>query len=127
MNKARTPARLIYGLLWLVFGLNFFFNFLPQPADAMPEAAMKFLGGLMAAPYFMPLVKVTEIAVGIMLLANIAVPLALVVISPIVLHILLFHTILAPSGAAIALVMTAFNVFLGIAYWNQFKPLFKKA
>lgn len=127
MNKARTPARLIYGLLWLVFGLNFFFNFLPQPADAMPEAAMKFLGGLMAAPYFMPIVKVTEIVVGLMLLANIAVPLALVVISPIVLNILLFHTILAPAGAPIALAMTAFNVFLGIAYWNQFKPLFKKA
>ncbi|MFM6930474.1 MAG: acyltransferase [Bdellovibrio sp.] len=126
MNKAKTAARLIYGLLWVVFGLNFFLHFLPQPAEVMPEAAMKFLGGLMAAPYFMPMVKVTEIVVGIMLLANIAVPLALILISPIVVNILLFHTVLAPASPGIALAVTALNVFLGIAYWNSFKPLFKK-
>ncbi|MDG0815523.1 acyltransferase [Bdellovibrio svalbardensis] len=124
MKKAAVGARLIFGLLWLVFGLNFFFHFLPQPPPS--EAGLKFLSGLMAAPYFFMLLKVTEIAVGVMLLANIAVPLALVVISPIVIQILLYHTVLDTSGAGIALVMTAFNLFLGIAYFQSFKPLFKK-
>lgn len=124
MKKAALAARIIFGLLWIIFGLNFFFHFLPQPPP--PEAGLKYLGGLMAAPYFFPLLKVTEIVVGVMLLANIAVPLALVVISPIVIQILLYHTILDPSGAALAIVMTALNLFLGIAYLNSFKPLFKK-
>ncbi|QDK38975.1 acyltransferase [Bdellovibrio sp. NC01] len=124
MKKAALAARIIFGLLWVIFGLNFFFHFLPQPPP--PEAGLKFLSGLMAAPYFFPLLKVTEIVVGLMLLANIAVPLALVVISPVVIQILLYHTILDPSGAALAIVMTALNLFLGIAYLNSFKPLFKK-
>lgn len=125
MNKATTAVRLIFGLLWLVFGLNFFFHFLPQPPP--PEAGLKYLGGLMAAPYFFPVLKVTEIVVGLLLLANIAVPLALVVISPVVIQILLYHTVLDLSGAPVALLMTVLNLFLGIAYWNSFKPLFKKA
>ena len=125
MNKATTAARIIYGLLWVIFGVNFFLNFLPQPPP--PEQAMKFLGGLMAAPYFFPVMKLLEIILGLMLLANIATPLALVLISPVVVQILLFHTILAPAGAPLALLMTALNLFLGIAYWNNFKPLFKKS
>ncbi len=124
MKKAAVAARLIFGFLWVVFGLNFFFHFLPQPPP--PEAGLKFLSGLMAAPYFFVLLKVTEIAVGVMLLANIAVPLALVLISPIVIQILLYHTVLDPSGAPIALLITVLNLFLGIAYWQNFKPLFKK-
>ncbi|MBO9666807.1 MAG: acyltransferase [Bdellovibrio sp.] len=126
MNKLKTPARLIYGLLWVIFGLNFFFHFLPMPQQQMSEAAGTYMTGLAAASYFFPLLKVTEVVVGLLLLANIAVPLALVVISPIVLQILLYHTILVPDGAPIAIAMTVLNLFLGIAYWNNFKPLFKK-
>lgn len=124
MSKATTAARVIYGLLWVVFGLNFFFHFLPQPPP--PEAGMKYLSGLMAAPYFFPLLKTTEVVVGALLLANIAVPLALVVISPIVIQILLYHTVLDTAGAPVALLVTALNLFLGIAYWKNFKPLFKR-
>src|SRR5438445_11925306 len=104
MKKTALAARLIFGLLWLIFGLNFFFHFLPQPPP--PEAGLKFLSGLMAAPYFFLLLKMTEIAVGVMLLANIAVPLALVLISPVVIKILLYHTVLDQSRAQIALSMT---------------------
>lgn len=124
MKKAALVARLIYGLMWLVFSLSFFFHFLPQPPP--PESGLKFLSGLMAAPYFFPVLKLTELTVGILLLANIAVPLALVLISPIVIQIFLYHTFLDLSGAPVAVALVAFNVFLGIAYWANFKPLFKK-
>jgi uncharacterized membrane protein YphA (DoxX/SURF4 family) len=124
MNKAKTVARIIFGLLWVVFGLNFFFHFLPQPPP--PEAGMKFMMGLMANPYFFPLMKTIEIAVGVALLANIAVPLALVVIAPITVNIILYHGVLDPAGIAPALLMVILNVFLGIAYFNSYKPLFKK-
>lgn len=125
MNKAKMAARIVFGLLWLVFGLNFFFNFLPaQPPP--PEEGMKFLGGLMANPYMFPVIKTIEVVVGIMLVANIAVPLALVVIAPITVNIILFHAVLAPVGTAPALLMLILNVFLGVAYFNSYKPLFKK-
>lgn len=125
MNKAKTAARIVFGLLWLIFGLNFFFNFLPaQPPP--PEEAMKFLGGLMANPYMFPTIKSLEIIVGLMLVANIAVPLALVLIAPITVNILLFHAVLAPAGMGVTLLMVILNVLLGIAYFNSYKPLFKK-
>ncbi|KYG66079.1 hypothetical protein AZI86_03160 [Bdellovibrio bacteriovorus] len=125
MNKAKTAARIVFGLLWLIFGLNFFFNFLP-PQPPVPEEAMKFLGGLMANPYMFPTIKSLEIIVGLMLVANIAVPLALVLIAPITVNILLFHAILAPAGMGVTLLMVILNVFLGVAYFNSYKPLFKK-
>ena len=124
MNKASTAARIIFGLLWVVFGVNFFLHFIPQPPP--PEEGMKFLSGLMANPLFFPLMKVIEIAAGVMLLANIAVPLVLVVLAPITVNILLYHTVLDPAGAGVAIVMTLIHVFLGYAYFNSFRPLFRK-
>ena len=125
MSKARTAARLIFGLMLVVFSINFFFPFIPQPPP--PEQAMKYLGGLMAAPYFFPVLKVTELVVGILLLTNIAVPLALVVIAPIIVQIFLFHTILAPAGAPLAILLVFLEAFLGFAYFNYYRPLFKRA
>lgn len=127
MNKAKMATRIVFGLLWIIFGLNFFLNFMP-PQPPPPEAAMKFFTGLMANPHFFLILKVTEIAVGVMLVANLAVPLALVVIAPITGNILLYHAVLdaAPAGLGIALLMTALNVVLGVAYFDRFKPLFKR-
>lgn len=85
------------------------------------------MAGLMANPYFFPLVKVTEIAVGLMLLLNLAVPLALVIIAPVTLNIFLYNVVLSPSGTGLALAMVALNLILGILYFNSFKPLFKKS
>lgn len=124
MNKAKTAARIIFGLLWVIFGLNFFFQFLPAPPP--PELGMKFLGGLMTNPYFFPLMKTIEIASGILLLTNIAVPLALILVAPITVNIMLYHGVLAPEGAGLAILMIVLNVFLGIAYFNSYKPLFKR-
>lgn len=124
MNKARTAARIIFGLLWVVFGVNFFLHFLPQPPP--PGAGMNFLSGLMANPYFFPLMKAVEIAGGVLLLANVAVPLVLVVLAPITVNILLYHAVLDPAGMGLTIAMVLIHAFLGYAYFNSFRPLFKK-
>lgn len=125
MNKAKTVTRILFGVLWLVFGLNFFFNFLP-PQPPAPEEAMKFLGGLMANPYMFPVIKILEIAVGLLLVTNIAVPLALIVIAPITVNIALYHFVLDPAGMAPAVLVLVLNLFLGYAYWDRFQSLFKR-
>lgn len=124
MEKARTAVRVIFGLMWVVFGVNFFLHFIPQPPP--PDEAMKFLSGLMANPIFFPFMKVIEITFGVLLLANVAVPLALVVLAPITLNIFLYHVVLDPAGAGMAVAMVAIHVFLGYAYFNNFRPLFKR-
>ena len=121
--KVALGARIILGLIFFVFGLNGFLNFIPQPP--LPEAAMGYMGGLMAAGYFFPVLKATETICGLLLLANVATPLVLVILAPIVLQILLFHTILAPAGAPMAIALLVLGVIVAKSRWESFKPLFK--
>jgi hypothetical protein len=114
-------ARYLLGLILLVFGLNGFLNFLPMPP--MPEAAGAFMGALVSSGYLMMLVKATEVLVGVALLANRYVPLALVVLMPISINIVLFHAFLAPAGIAPAALVFVLNAFLMYAYRGYYQPL----
>ena len=57
MKIATHVARFFQGAVFLVFGLNGFFNFIQLPP--MPEAATDFLGALVKTGYLMTLVKAT--------------------------------------------------------------------
>lgn len=115
--------RMLLGLIYFVFGLNFFFPFLPEQRH--PEgAAGAYLGGLLQSGYFFPLLKSVEVIAGLLLLIGSFVTLALVVLAPISLHILLFHTVLAPAGAPIGILILVLHIYLAYAYRDQYKALF---
>ncbi len=121
LSKAPTAARVVLGLSFLVFGLNGFFHFIPQPPPA--GGALAFLGGLASASYFFPLLKGTEVLAGAFLLSNRFVPLALTVLAPVLVNIAAFHLFLAPSGAGLALGLVALEVFLAWAYRGAFRAV----
>ena len=75
-----TAGRVLMGLLFLVFGLNGFLNFLPQPKTPMPEGAVAFAEAMMKTGYLFPLIMGTQLIVGVLLLSNRFVPLALALI-----------------------------------------------
>jgi hypothetical protein len=114
-------ARIVFGLVLVVFGLNGFLQFLPQPAP--PEAAGKFAGALFATGYMFPLIKGVEVVVGALLLSNRFVPLALALIAPNVVNILLFHIFLAPGGIGLALIVLALELYLAWAYRDAYAPM----
>lgn len=122
--KATTIARWILGLIFFIFGLNGFLNFLPQPQ--LPPGAMAYLGGLLSAGYFFPVLKATEVLVGLFLLAGVAIPVALVVLAPISIQIFLFHAFLTPglSNLVLPVVILALHVTAASAYWHLYLPLF---
>jgi uncharacterized membrane protein YphA (DoxX/SURF4 family) len=120
---APAAARIVLGLLFFVFGLNGFFDFIPRPSTPPPPQAMTFIGALLSSGYMFPLIKGTEVVAGVALLSNRFVPLALTVLAPIVLNILLFHTILAPSGAAIAFLVLGLELYLAWAHRERFAPM----
>jgi putative oxidoreductase len=106
-------ARLLLGLIFVVFGLNGFLNFLsmgPMPAGL----AGQFIGALFLSHYFW-VVAALQIVGGVLLLLNRFVPLALVLLGPIIVNILLYHLFLNPAGIALAIVVTIlwFIVFYG--------------
>lgn len=128
--KAIAPkaARILLGLIFFVFGLNGFLNFIPQP-ESLPENMQTFMTGMMVTKYFFPLVKGTEVVCGALLLANAFVPLALVVLAPIVLNIFFVHVFMAPEGMPIALVIGALMIYLSFfakPYSDKILALFRK-
>jgi putative oxidoreductase len=128
--KAKLPliARILLGLIFFVFGLMGLLNLIPPPPD-LPEALMTFNKGLMASVYFMPFLKLTETICGLLLLTGWFVPLALVVLAPIVLNIFLVHAFLAPSGLVLAIIIGLLMIYLSFfaePYSNTIKQLFKK-
>lgn len=126
-SKLATGSRYLLGLIYFVFGLNGFLQFIPAP-PTMPEGAMAFMGGMMAAPYFFPVLKGTEVICGALLLGGFAVPLALVILAPITLQIFLFHSFMTPGleNVIMPVVMIALHVLAATTYWDLYKPLFKK-
>src|SRR4051794_788504 len=104
-KKIALGARLLLGLVFVVFGLNGFFMFIAVPP--MAEPAQRFMGAIMATGYLLPLVKVLEIVGGLLLLSGRYVPLALLLLGPVLVNILCFHLFLDFSGALPAIVFTA--------------------
>ena len=116
-------ARILLGLVFFVFGLNGFLNFIPQPKDAMPPGAMAFFGALMATGYMLRLIMGTQVIVGVLLLTNRFVPLALALIAPVIVNIVAFHAFLAPAGLVIASVVLALELYLAWSYRRCFSPM----
>lgn len=120
LRHAPTAARILLGLIFVVFGLNGFLGFIPLPPHE--GAAAEFMGGLAAAGYFFPLLKVTEIVVGLALLANRFAPLALVILAPITINIVAFHS-LAPAGLPLALLIVGLQGGLAWHFRAAYRPL----
>ena len=106
-------ARILLGLIFVVFGLNGFLNFLSM--GPMPTGlAGQFISALVLSHYFW-VVAALQIIGGALLLLNRFVPLGLVLLGPVIVNILLYHVFLNPSGTVVATVVTIlwFIVFYG--------------
>src|ERR1043166_1936566 len=104
MRTASTIARYLAGVIFLVFGLNGFLNFIPLPPPG--GIAGQFMGVLYVSHYLWVIFAFQVIA-GVLLLVNRYVPLAVAVLAPIIVNILTFHALMAPSGLPLALFVTA--------------------
>jgi putative oxidoreductase len=116
-------SRLLLGFIYLVFGLDYFLHFIPyQPLHTGKTGA--FIAGLKGIGYFYPMIKVIQIAGGLSLLFNRYAPFFAVVLFPISLNVLLFHTILVPSGWLMGVTLMAPNVLLGYGYRKYYSGMF---
>jgi putative oxidoreductase len=108
-------ARILLGLICVVFGLNGFLNFLSM--GPMPTGlAGQFIGALAASHYFW-VVAAVQVAGGALLLVNRFVPLALVLLGPIIVNIISYHVFLNHTGAGPAVLVTI--LWLIVFYGNR--------
>jgi uncharacterized membrane protein YphA (DoxX/SURF4 family) len=116
-----TIARVLTGLVWVIFGLNGFLHFLPLPP--MGPRAGAFMGALAATGYMFPLIKGVEVVAGALLLCNRYVPLALTLLAPGLVNILAFHLFLEPSGLPLPVILLALEIYLARKYRYAFRPM----
>ncbi len=113
MKIAFIVARYLLGLGFLIFGLNGFFYFIPQPP--LPKGpALDYLTVMIATHYMVPVSALQTIS-GLLLLINRWVPLALTFLGPILVNILLFHSLMQPAGLPIAFV---FVLLWAVVVWS---------
>jgi len=118
-------VRIVLGLLFVVMSANAYLGFMPMPP--MNEQSMAFISALIQSAYLWPLLKLTEFVAGALLLANRYVPLALVLLAPIVLNIFFFHLALdgSPRGVIMGTVILAMTVYLARENKDAYESLLK--
>ena len=115
-------ARLLLGLIFLVFGLNGFLNFLSM--GPMPTGLAGQFIGAMAQSHYLLVVAGLQLVGGGLLLVNRFVPLALVLLGPVIVNILLYHLFLNMSGIGPAIVVTILWFIVFYAHRQYFSGIF---
>src|SRR5258706_5810920 len=122
MRIVTTIARYLAGVIFLVFGLNGFLNFIPLPP---PEGiAGQFMGALYASHYLWVIFGFQLVA-GVLLLVNRYVPLAVAMLAPVIVNILSFHALMAPSGLPLALFVAVLWAVIFVDVRRAFAGLFQ--
>ena len=113
-------ARVLLGLLFLVFGLNGFLHFIPAP---QPSGIPGQFFGAMYVSHYLSAIWVVQIVGGALLLINRFVAGALNILGSVLVNIVLFHACMAPVGYAPAVIAI---LLWSIVFYQQraaFRPL----
>ena len=122
MRTASVIARYLAGLIFLVMGLNGFLHFIPFPPP--PGIAGQFMGALYVSHYLW-VIFAFQVLAGVLLLVNRYVPLALAVLAPVIVNILTFHALMAPSGLPMAVFVAVLWAVIFIDVRPAFAGLFR--
>jgi putative oxidoreductase len=120
MKIATIIARVLLGLIFVVFGSNAFLHFIPMPPMSGPSG--EFIGAMYVTGY-LKVIAALQVIGGALLLIGRFVPLGLTLLGPIIVNIVLFHIFMDRSGLPMALLVSALALFLLYAYRTAFAGL----
>jgi uncharacterized membrane protein YphA (DoxX/SURF4 family) len=123
MKVATLIARILLGLMFVVFGLNGFLHFIPAPPPPTGPAG-DFTSALFTTGYLYVVIALQLIG-GALVLSGRFLPLGLLLLGPVIVNILLFHVFMEPKGLLMALVVSALSLFLLARYWSAFRAIFR--
>jgi len=122
MRTVFVIARYLAGVIFLVFGLNGFLNFIPLPPPT--GVAGQFMGALYASHYLW-VIFAFQVVAAVLLLVNRYVPLAVAILAPVIVNILAFHVLMAPSGLPLALFVAILWAVIFVDVRPAFAGLFQ--
>lgn len=119
-----TAARILLGIVFVGAGLAGLLTAPPTlTSPPMPAGLVALLDGMVKSGYLLTLLKLTETAVGVLLLSNRFVPLALTILAPVVVNIVAVHVFLERSGLPVALGVLALELYLAWRYRENFRTV----
>jgi uncharacterized membrane protein YphA (DoxX/SURF4 family) len=123
MKIATIIARVLLGLIFVVFGSNFFLHFIPMPPPPPGLAGDYFK--VFAASGQMYVIGAMQLLSGLLLLIGRFVPLALIILAAVIFNILVFHILMAPEGLPMAIVVAVLELFLVWSYRDRFAGILR--
>ena len=112
----------LLGLTFVFFGLNGFINFLHAPMP--PGPAGQYVEALLGDTFYLKFVFLVQLVGGVLLLSGQFVPLALILLGPVLVNILLFHISLQPAGLPPGLFATLLWFIIFFGYRRSFDGIF---
>ncbi|HMF45752.1 MAG TPA: DoxX family membrane protein [Candidatus Udaeobacter sp.] len=121
MKVATIIARVLLGLVFVVFGSNIFLHFIPMPPP--PPTLVGDFTKALSLSHYLHVVAVFQIVGGLLLLIGRFVPLGLVLLAPVIVNIDLVHLLMEPSGLPMAALVTLLLIFLVWRYRDAFRGI----
>ena len=121
MKIVSTIARFLLGVVFVVFGLNGFLNFIPTPP--ITGIAGQFVGALFLSHYLVVIMFI-QLVGGILLIANRFVPLALTFLGPVIANIFFYHAFMDPGGLPRAIVVIVLWFLVAYSVRSAFAGIF---
>jgi putative oxidoreductase len=115
-------SRFLLGIIFVFFGANGFFHFLPMPPLQGDLGA--FIGALAHSGYIYVIAGL-QVLGGLCLFLPRTVPLGLTVLGPIIVNIMLTHIFFDRSGLPIACFVSLLALFLLWIYRYKFPAIFQ--
>ena len=123
MKIAYLIARLLLGLVMVVFGSNFYLQFMP--AGQLPPGPLADFTHALFTSHYIYAIGIFQVVPGILLLLNRYVPLALALLAPVIVNICFIHIFMAPSGLPLAAVVVILWLIIFYRVRGAFSGIFR--
>ncbi len=116
--------RILFGLMMIFSGVTGFLA-AGKSMEGVPPEMIESTKVLFNTGIFQ-MIKVTEIVAGLMLVIGFLPALAAIFIAPIAVGIVVVNSMIAPNLIISGVIVCLLNAYLGYAYWDKYKALFKR-
>ncbi|HMU35123.1 MAG TPA: hypothetical protein PKC89_14805 [Pyrinomonadaceae bacterium] len=121
MKIAMVIVRTLMGLLFIFAAIVVLFKLAPVPE--LTGVAKTFNDGIFAVGYFVPMLKIVELTCGILFVIGRFVPLATILIAPIIVNIFAYHAFIDNSGLPVAVFLVLANLFIAYNYRDAYRGI----
>jgi uncharacterized membrane protein YphA (DoxX/SURF4 family) len=123
MKVVTIIARVLLGLIFVVFGLNIFLHFIPTPPP--PPSLVGDFSKALVLSHYLQVVGALQVIGGALLLIGRFVPLGLLLLGPVIVNIDLVHILMDPSGLPTAAFISILAIFLLWRHRDAFAGLLR--